>query len=131
MCIFCQIANNEIPHYKFYENDQVAAFLDIQPVNPGHTLVIPKKHYDNIEAIGEQELSGLIIAVKHIGRQLLDKLNIAGYNVLVNNGAVAGQAVAHLHFHLIPRQAGDTCPTWPHASYAPGEAEELLKKLQA
>ncbi|MFA5754382.1 MAG: HIT family protein [Patescibacteria group bacterium] len=129
MCIFCKIINQEIPSHKFYEDDKVIAFLDIKPVNPGHALVVPKAHYETIEEISETDLTAVILAVKKVGGLLKDKLGVEGYNVTVNNGAVAGQAVNHLHFHVIPRHAGDGHVSWPQSDYAPGEAEEIVKKL--
>lgn len=129
MCIFCQIVNNELPAYKVYEDDQALAFLDINPVNSGHTLVIPKKHYENLETIPEEELSRLILVVKKVGALLKAKLGILGYNLGENNDPVAGQLIPHLHFHIMPRQEGDGLALWPHRVYAPGEAEEIIKKL--
>ncbi len=130
MCIFCQIVKGEIPSYKVYEDDKVLAFLDIKPVNPGHVLVITKEHYPNIEETPIAELSAVISAVKTIGRLLKDRLAVAGYNVTENNDPVAGQEIPHLHFHVIPRQAGDGNKPWLQAEYGPGEAEAVLKKLQ-
>ncbi len=130
MCVFCKIINNEIPCYKVYEDDKVLAFLDIKPVNPGHTLVIPKTHYQNLEEISEDDLAFLMNAVKKIGKLLKDKLNVIGYNVHENNDLIAGQAVPHIHFHLIPRVEGDDLEHWPGGEYKEGEAEEVLKKLK-
>lgn len=129
MCIFCKIINGEIPCHKVYEDDIVFAFLDIKPLNPGHTLVVPKKHYENLEEISEEELTALILAIKKIGRMIKEKLGVAGYNVSENNGQVAGQEVPHLHFHIIPRHEGDGLGPWPRKEYQDGEAEEIIKKL--
>lgn len=131
MCIFCQIIKGEIPSYKVYEDDRVLAFLDIKPVNPGHTLVVTKAHYENIEAVPAEDLTALILAVKKIGRLLKDKLGAAGYNVTENNDPVAGQEIPHLHFHIIPRRLGDGHAQWAQGEYGPGEAAALLKKLFA
>ena len=129
MCIFCKIIAGEIPCHKVYEDDKVLAFLDIKPLNLGHTLVIPKKHYENLEEINEEELTALTLAVKKIGRLVKEKLGVAGYNISENNGEVAGQEIMHLHFHIIPRQEGDGLGPWPRRGYQDGEAEETLKKL--
>jgi len=128
-CIFCQIVSGAIPSRRIYEDDQVLAFLDIRPVSAGHTLVIPKEHYRNLEEIDPASLARLIQAVQAVGRIIKDKLGVAGYNVTENNDPVAGQEVPHLHFHVIPRQPGDNLGPWPHREYAPGEAEEILRKL--
>jgi len=130
MCIFCKIISGEIPAFKVYEDENILAFLDIQPVNPGHTLVVPKKHYQNLEEIPEMELSVLILAVKKIGARLKEKLGIEGYNASTNNDPAAGQIVPHLHFHIIPRHEGDGHTSWSRRQYQSGEAEEIIKKLQ-
>jgi histidine triad (HIT) family protein len=127
MCIFC----NFTPDYKVYEDDQILAFLDIYPVSPGHTLVITKKHYQNLEDISAPELNALIQAVKKIGAQMKERLGVTGYAVTENNDPVAGQIIPHIHFHIIPRQEGDNLEAWPQRQYAAGEAEEILKKLTA
>jgi len=129
MCIFCRIINQELPSYRVYEDEKTLAFLDIAPVNPGHMLVVPKKHYENMEAIPEAELKELIIAVKKIGALLKNKLGATGYNIAENNDPSAGQIIPHLHFHLIPRRAGDGLELWPQHKYQAGEAEEILKIL--
>jgi len=129
MCIFCKIIAGEIPCHKVYEDDQVLAFLDIKPLNPGHILVVPKKHYENIEEITEEELTALILAIKKIGLLIKEKLGVTGYNISENNGEVAGQEVMHLHFHVIPRHSDDGLSPWPRKVYQDGEAEEVVKKL--
>ncbi|MCX6798316.1 MAG: HIT family protein [Candidatus Falkowbacteria bacterium] len=129
MCVFCKIITNEITSYKVYEDAKTLAFLDNHPTVPGHTLVLPKTHYPNLEAISEPDLSDLILTVKKIGRLLKDKLGIAGYNIIVNNDPVAGQIVPHLHFHIIPRASGDGLEIWTGHDYKPGEAEALINKL--
>jgi histidine triad (HIT) family protein len=129
MCVFCQIINNELPSYKIYEDEKTLAFLDIAPVNAGHALVVPKAHYENMEAIPEEELAAVIKTVKKVGLMLKNKLGAAGYNLSENNDPLAGQIVPHLHFHVIPRREGDGLQLWPQRKYEAGEAEEVLKKL--
>jgi histidine triad (HIT) family protein len=131
MCIFCQIIKGEISSHKVYEDNDVLAFLDINPISPGHVLVIPKKHYQNLEKIPVQDLQNLIVIVKKIGYLLKTKLNVEGYNVEVNNDHISGQLVPHLHFHVIPRRTGDDPISWSRRKYAQGEAEEIVKKLKA
>lgn len=130
MCIFCKIISGEIPSYKVYEDDRTMAFLDVQPVNPGHTLVVPKKHYENMEDVPVAELTALILAVKKVGRLLKDKLGVPGYNLGENNDPIAGQIVPHLHFHVMPRRAGDGHELWKQGKYQAGEREEIIKKLK-
>lgn len=129
MCIFCKIINGELPSYKVYEDENNLAFLDIAPVNPGHTLVVPKKHYENIEKIPAADLQPLILAVKKVGRLLKEKLGAPGYNISVNNDPIAGRIVPHLHFHIMPRRPGDGYELWKQGEYNEGEAEEIINKL--
>ncbi|MFA5163096.1 MAG: HIT family protein [Patescibacteria group bacterium] len=129
MCVFCQIISQEIPAYRVYEDEKTLAFLDNHPTSPGHTLVVPKSHYANLEEISDEDLAALISTVKKVGRLLKDKLGIAGYNVNENNDPVAGQVVNHLHFHVIPRTENDGLTLWQGNDYKPGEVEDLINKL--
>lgn len=128
--MFCKIVSGEIPSYKIYEDESALAFLDIMPVNPGHTLVIPKKHYENIEAIPEEELADLIKVVKKVGLALKNGFGAKGYNLTENNDPIAGQIIPHLHFHLIPRVEGDDLKLWPQGKYGEGEAETVALRLK-
>ena len=130
MCVFCKIISGDIPSYKIFEDERTLAFLDIKPVRPGHTLVIPKKHFHNLEEINPEDLTALIQTVKKIGGLLKDKLKVEGYNLITNNDAVAGQVVPHLHFHIIPRAMEDGLALWPGCDYQSGEAEQILEKLK-
>ncbi|MDO8529774.1 MAG: HIT family protein [bacterium] len=129
-CIFCKIISGEIPSHKVYENEHTLAFLDIAPVNPGHTLVVSKKHFANLEEADEETLCQAIKTVKKIGKALKDGLQIEGYNVGVNNDPVSGQIIPHLHFHVIPRIKNDGLKLWPQRKYADGEAEKVLEKIR-
>ncbi|HEY0088956.1 MAG TPA: HIT family protein [Candidatus Lokiarchaeia archaeon] len=106
-CVFCKIIKKEIPSKIIFENDKTLAFLDIFPINPGHTIVIPKKHYQNLEDIPENELIELYKIVKKLATLIRNKLNIDGYNVLQNNFEAAGQVIQHFHIHIIPRNKTD------------------------
>jgi histidine triad (HIT) family protein len=106
-CIFCKIVNGEIPAKKVFEDSSVLAFLDINPANPGHTLVIPKKHSEDITTISEPDLFKSIDVVKKVASKLKEKMRVEGVNIVQNNGRVAGQLVNHIHFHVIPRFQGD------------------------
>ena len=129
-CIFCKIIKNEIHSYKVYEDSKTLAFLDIAPINNGHILVIPKKHYKNIEDISEEELYALIKTVKKIGKALKKSLNILGYNVNINNDPIAGQIIPHIHFHIIPRYKNDGLKLWKQGKYKNKEAEKIQNKIQ-
>ena len=106
-CIFCQIVEKKIPSYILFESDTNLAFLDIFPVSKGHTIVIPKNHYKNLEDIPDTELSELFRTVKQISNKIYRNLKIDGYNILQNNFQAAGQVINHFHVHIIPRYRND------------------------
>lgn len=106
-CIFCKIINKEIPSKIVYEDELVLAILDLSQATYGHTLVIPKKHYENIYEIDDKTLAHLINVVKMLAIKIKNKLNASGINILNNNETAAGQSVMHLHFHIIPRYDND------------------------
>ena len=105
-CIFCKIANGDLPSEKVYEDEHVFAFMDITPVTKGHLLVIPKNHYENVYDLPADEASHLFSVVPKLAQALKETFQqegMKGLNVLQNNGAEAGQSVFHFHMHLIPR----------------------------
>ena len=104
-CIFCKIINGEIPSYTIYENEYVKAFLDISPVSNGHTLIVPKTHYENIYDADIEILKQIENASKDIGKILKEKLGCSGITRMQNNEY--GQDVKHYHMHLVPRYKGD------------------------
>jgi len=106
-CIFCNIRDRKAEAEIVFENENILAFLDIQPVNYGHTLVIPKKHYDNFLTVPKDELDRLIHATQFIAGAVKRSMNADGFNVISNNGDPAGQSVYHFHFHIIPRFNND------------------------
>ena len=106
-CIFCAIAAGEIPCFKVYEDEQVLAYLDINPFSRGHTLVIPKAHSKGMLDADDKVLADLIVKVKRIAAHIALMLGCDGFNVLQNNGEAAGQTVHHIHFHIVPRWTGD------------------------
>jgi histidine triad (HIT) family protein len=105
-CIFCKIINNEIKSQKVYEDNDVIAILDINPINKGHILVIPKKHYETIFDIDDEVLKKTITVVKKIALAL-KKMGAEGVNIVQNNGKAAEQHVFHIHFHVVPRYFND------------------------
>jgi histidine triad (HIT) family protein len=129
-CIFCKIVAGEIPCYKIYEDKFVLSFLDIGPLSPGHTLVIPKLHCNLLDNCPPEILSSLAISVSKIARAVQLAVGSEGYNVLSNNGRAAGQLVDHLHFHIIPRNTADgVFAKWNASSYGENEATEIAKKI--
>lgn len=106
-CIFCKIVRGELPAFVVYEDDFVLAFLDINPLMEGHTLIVPKKHYENIFDIDEKILGKIIFVAKNLSQRLKEVLEIEGINLVNASGVVAEQSVPHFHLHLIPRREGD------------------------
>ena len=106
-CVFCKIARGEIPAKIVYENSKIIAFLDINPRNEGHTLVIPKTHYQSLLDMPEEILSELLIVAKELCEKMKNKLQAKGFNLVINIGKVAGQEVPHFHLHIIPRDPDD------------------------
>ena len=102
-CIFCKIVEGTIPAVKVFENDRILAFMDIGPIIKGHTLVIPKTHYNPIMDTPDAVLAELMTIVRKIAQAQVEGLHADGINITQSNGACAGQAVPHLHFHVIPR----------------------------
>jgi len=108
MCIFCKIIAGEIPSYKVYEDEKVLAMLDISQATIGHTLVLPKAHFEDIHEIDADTLSHLFKVVKKISDHYHDVLpGMKGINILNNNGEAAGQTVKHYHVHILPRYEDD------------------------
>jgi histidine triad (HIT) family protein len=130
-CIFCKIIAKEIPSTVVYEDADVYAFLDISPVQPGHTLVVPKTHGATLLDVSDDVLAKTIQAVPRVARAMQLGLGFDGFNVTQNNGTAAGQSVHHLHMHIIPRYKDDGLEAWPHGPYASlAEAQELAQKIR-
>lgn len=126
MCIFCKIVNNEIPADKVFEDDKIVAFLDINPVTPGHTLVIPKKHHQMMVDTPDELVSYIFVQCKKLMKDL--KVAMEADFVVVS---VVGIDVPHFHVHLIPRKHGDDLANfWPTKKYAEGEAGEIAEKIR-
>ncbi|MDO8634450.1 MAG: HIT family protein [archaeon] len=106
-CVFCKIANGSSPSHKIFEDKNTIAFLDIFPCAIGHTLVITKKHYKNMEDVPPQELAEAIKTVQLVGKACMKALGAPGFNVHQSNNKPAGQVVFHLHFHVVPRFEND------------------------
>lgn len=130
-CIFCKIIKGELPSVKVYENDKIVAFLDINPVNPGHTLVVPKEHFENLLDGGEETLKEIMLTIKRVAWGITKAFDLKGFNVGQNNGAVAGQIVPHLHWHVIPRFENDGLHQWSRTRpYKEGEMAEIGEKIK-
>jgi len=108
-CLFCKISKHELDSATVYEDKKVIAFLDINPAGPlvGHTVVVSKGHYENIEEIPEKNLCEMMKIVKNLVPAIKKVSQAEGINIIQNNGKAAGQFVPHMHFHIIPRKYGD------------------------
>lgn len=106
-CIFCKIVKGEIPSYKVYEDEKTLAFLDVNPINVGHTLIMPKNHVSKISMAEEEDLLALTKALKKVIKAVENSLGVDNLNVFVNQGRDAGQLIPHLHYHVVPRRKGD------------------------
>lgn len=129
-CIFCKIAAGQIPATTFFTSDDALAFLDIAPLAPGHALLIPRAHYARLGDMPAEAAAGLAAHLPRLVQAILGATGAAGVNILQNNGRAAGQVVDHVHFHLIPRSEGDRLGyRWNAGKYAPGQADELQRRL--
>ena len=131
-CIFCKIANGELPSYTIYEDDDFRVILDINPASKGHSLLIPKEHFKNIFELDDNIASKALIVAKNVSAALRDELNCDGFNILQNNEEIAGQTVFHFHMHLIPRYTGDTVKFTTTTGKVDEEfANELVKNIKS
>lgn len=128
-CIFCKIVKGEIPCSKIYEDDKILAFLDINPVHKGHTLVIPKEHHEGIIDMPDDTLGELAKVAKKLAKAVKKATGVDGFNIVQNNGADAGQDVFHFHLHIIPRLKGDGLGMWPHQKFPDKEMEEIKEAI--
>ena len=118
-CIFCKIANGEIPAATLYEDEDFRVILDLGPASKGHALILPKAHAANIYELSDEMAAKAMILAKKMATAMTEALKCDGFNIVQNNGECAGQTVFHFHMHLIPRYQGDTVGiTW-----TPGELE--------
>ena len=129
-CIFCKIIAGDLPSYVVYEDKKVMAFFDILPISQGHTIVAPKTHVADLESLSDEDLSAMSLAIKKIGKAMIDGLGVKGYSVFLDNKSAANQHVPHVHFHIVPRAEGDGLERWPSSGYEEGEAEFCLKQMK-
>ena len=131
-CIFCKIIRGEIPCQRVFESQHALAFLDINPLAPGHTVLIPKHHVEFLEDLPEDWAGGLGCVFGRIARAVSSVVQAQGYNVLQNNGSVAGQVVPHVHFHIVPRRADDGLGyRWKAKPASAEELAELAERIQS
>ena len=131
-CIFCRIVNGQIPSLKVFENEDVVAILDISPLNYGHTLVLPKNHFEFFDECPEDTLAEIVAVSAKVAKAVKNAVDADGYNIVCNNGKAVGQLISHVHFHIIPRYAGDGIfAPWPAKKYEAGQADVILEKIKA
>jgi histidine triad (HIT) family protein len=129
-CIFCKLANGDIPTNTIYEDSDFRVFLDAAPATKGHCLIVPKEHFDNLEELSDDVASKVFPLAKKMMKLLKEKLGWDGFNVVQNNGEIAGQTVFHFHTHLIPRYIDDGQNlNMKPSSPKEGELEEVLSQI--
>lgn len=126
-CIFCRIANGNIPSNTLYEDDNFRVILDLSPATKGHALLLPKEHADNLYELSDAVAAQVMATVRNIAVRMKEKLHCDGINLVQNNGEAAGQTVNHFHMHIIPRYTGGTpMIEWPKEEPSP----ETLKNIR-
>ena len=130
-CIFCRLANGDIPTNALYEDDIVKAIFDLSPASMGHIIILPKEHFDNLYSIDEETAAHVFKVATRLAKAIKEALNCDGMNVLQNNGEIAGQTVFHFHMHIIPRYLGDNVKfSWNQGKISEDEIKDLKKKIQ-
>lgn len=131
-CIFCKIVAGELPCFKLHEDQDTLAFMDINPLNEGHALVISKGHHVNLFETPDEVLAAVAAVVKRVARAIQEALAPDGLNVLQANGPAAGQSVYHYHVHVLPRRTGDDAKiNWGLRPGDMARVEELAARLRA
>ena len=131
-CIFCKMANGEIPSATLYEDEDFRVILDLGPASKGHALILPKAHAANIYEISDDMAAKAMILAKKMATKMTEALKCDGFNIVQNNGEPAGQTVFHFHMHLIPRYEGDQVGiTWKPGTLTDEVKNEILEKLKS
>jgi histidine triad (HIT) family protein len=129
-CIFCRIAAGKIPCHKLHEDKKTLAFLDIGPLSRGHCLIIPKDHYDTIDQMPAELVQACTGLLPALSLAVVEAVGVSDWNILQNNGGLAGQAVGHVHFHIIPRREDDGLGyRWPAGKLDADEAIKLVRDI--
>src|SRR5690554_368016 len=129
-CIFCDIIAGKSEAEILFENENVISFLDIRPVNYGHTLVITQKHYENFQSVPPDDLTHLMKATQLLAPAVIKGVNADGFNLIVNSGKAAGQTIFHFHFHIIPRYHNDFRFKPDFKTYSEGSKKEIADKIK-
>ena len=132
-CIFCKLANKDIPTNIIYEDEKFTVIMDADPATEGHALILPKNHAANIYELPDEDAAAIFVLAKKLATKMTEVLHCDGFNIVQNNGEVAGQTVFHFHMHLIPRYLNDGNEdklTWNHAGLSADEIAEIAAKLR-
>ncbi|MFP4057451.1 MAG: HIT family protein [Candidatus Brocadiia bacterium] len=130
-CIFCKIIAGDVPSECVFQDDHAVAFLDINPIAPGHTLLVPRKHCEGLLDAPADVLHAVIERAPRVARAVMKATEAEGFNLIQFNGSCAGQEVFHLHFHIIPRRPGDGVSfAWKQGSYGEGEMVALGGRIR-
>lgn len=132
-CVFCRIIRDEAPAFKLYEDDVCICILDSHPLALGHSLIIPKRHFSSMEATPPHVIAAMCSKVPFLSNAIMKATDCDAFNLVVNNGAAAGQVIFHTHFHIIPRRSGDKL--WPTESFRrssiePSETSSLISCIK-
>lgn len=129
-CIFCKLANGEIPTATLYEDEDFRVILDASPASKGHALILPKEHYANLYELDDEVAAKVLVLAKKMITKLTDLLGCDGYNIVQNNGEAAGQTVFHFHMHLIPRYKDDQVGLgWTMGELTDADKEDILSRI--
>ena len=127
-CIFCKIANGEIPSRTLYEDNEFRVILDLNPATRGHALIMPKDHASNLYELSEESAGAVMVLAKKLAAVMNERLQCDGLNLVQNNGETAGQTVSHFHLHMIPRYVNDGQTLgWVPGKAAPEDLDEVKK----
>lgn len=130
-CIFCKIANGDIPAATIYEDEQFRVILDLGPASKGHALILPKNHFADLLALDEETSAKVLALAAKIGAAMKKSLGCAGFNLVQNNGETAGQTVFHFHMHVIPRyEGGPKMVSWEPGAPSGEELAELAESIK-
>lgn len=130
-CIFCKIAQGEIPSATLYEDEDFRVILDLGPASKGHALILPKVHAANLYELPDELASKALVLAKKMAAKMTEALQCDGFNLVQNNGECAGQTVFHFHIHLIPRYKGDGVGiSWKPGTLSEEDKEEILAKIK-
>ncbi len=127
--IFSRIADGELPAHIVWQDDSFIAFLDVLPIEPGHTIVVPKQAAASLEDLQPAMIGGLLVAAQKIGAAMMKGLAVKGYSLFLDNKDAANQHIPHVHIHVVPRAEGDGLGRWPQSAYAEGEAERITARI--